>query len=191
MAMVLHLGGKFLSVLAWLRAKRLLSDWMLGTVNIDSDWLPRGLSFKLWGGARPVGRAGEKYYENNENKIDRERQRAGASAQNEWQRGTEANMRKKPKTGEGRGNKRRQSQSGRDVGGAKHETGRNGQNKESEQNKLVWFTVHECMRNRLKLLEEGEGESWLRGFKRLRPFCRIVGKFVFAIGDSENCLCLN
>ncbi|GFT06606.1 hypothetical protein TNCV_2855381 [Trichonephila clavipes] len=27
----------------------------------------------------------------NENKIDRERQRAGASAQNEWQRGTEAN----------------------------------------------------------------------------------------------------
>ncbi|GFW49094.1 putative RNA-directed DNA polymerase from transposon X-element [Trichonephila clavipes] len=107
-----------------------------------------------------------------ENKIDRERQRAGASAQNEWQRGTEANMRKKPKIGEGRDNKRRQSQSGRDVGGAKHETGRNGQNdkrhgrerteagaakegnKESEQNKLVWFTVHECMRNRLKLLEE-------------------------------------
>ncbi|GFW81501.1 uncharacterized protein TNCV_2881791 [Trichonephila clavipes] len=37
-------------------------------------------------------------------------------------------MRKKPKTGEGRGNKRRQSQPGRDVGGAKHETGRNGQN---------------------------------------------------------------
>ncbi|GFT89734.1 hypothetical protein TNCV_968161, partial [Trichonephila clavipes] len=92
-----------------------------------------------------------------------------------------ANKRKKPKTGEGWGNKRRQSQSGRDVGGAKHETGRNGQNdkrhgrerteagaakegnKESEQNKLVWFTVHECMRNRLKLLEEGEGESWLRG----------------------------
>ncbi|GFT85251.1 hypothetical protein TNCV_497041 [Trichonephila clavipes] len=56
------------------------------------------------------------------------RQRAGASAQNEWQRGTEANMRKKPKTGEGRGNKRRQSQPERDVGGAKHETGRNGQN---------------------------------------------------------------
>ncbi|GFT88169.1 hypothetical protein TNCV_2893511 [Trichonephila clavipes] len=63
-------------------------------------------------------------------------------------------MRKKPKTGEGRGNKRRQSQPGRDVGGAKHETGRNGQNdkrhgrerteagaakegnKESEQNKI-------------------------------------------------------
>ncbi|GFV38754.1 hypothetical protein TNCV_4364791 [Trichonephila clavipes] len=57
--------------------------------------------------------------------------------------------------------------------------------------RLVWFTVHECMRNRLKLQEEGEGESWLRGFKRLRPLCRIVGKFVFAIGDSENCLCLN
>ncbi|GFT55602.1 hypothetical protein TNCV_2528771 [Trichonephila clavipes] len=54
----------------------------------------------------------------------------------------------------GRGNKRRQSQPGRDVGGAKHETGRNGQNdkrhgrerteagaakegnKESEQNKI-------------------------------------------------------
>ncbi|GFX02709.1 transposon Ty3-I Gag-Pol polyprotein [Trichonephila clavipes] len=50
-----------LSFLVWMRAKRLLSDWMLGTVNIDSDWLPRGLSFKLWGGARPVGRAGEKY----------------------------------------------------------------------------------------------------------------------------------
>ncbi|GFV37737.1 hypothetical protein TNCV_1001751 [Trichonephila clavipes] len=61
---------------------------------------------------------------------------------------------KEPKTGEGRGNKRRQSQPGRDVGGAKHETGRNGQNdkrhgrerteagaakegnKESEQNKI-------------------------------------------------------
>ncbi|GFW41264.1 hypothetical protein TNCV_1002571 [Trichonephila clavipes] len=42
-------------------AKRLLSDWMLGTVNIDSDWLPRELRFKFWGGARPVGRAGEKY----------------------------------------------------------------------------------------------------------------------------------
>ncbi|GFT55956.1 hypothetical protein TNCV_402501 [Trichonephila clavipes] len=83
-----------------------------------------------------------------------QQQRTGASAQNEWQRGTEANMRKKPKTGEGRGNKRRQSQPGRDVGGAKHETGRNGQNdkrhgrerteagaakegnKESEQNKI-------------------------------------------------------
>ncbi|GFV58141.1 hypothetical protein TNCV_687481 [Trichonephila clavipes] len=56
--------------------------------------------------------------------------------------------------GEGRGNKRRQSQPGRDVGGAKHETGRDGQNdkrhgrerteagaakegnKESEQNKI-------------------------------------------------------
>ncbi|GFV45417.1 hypothetical protein TNCV_858551 [Trichonephila clavipes] len=35
--MVLHLGGKFLSFLAWLRAKRLLSDWMLGTVNM-TDW---------------------------------------------------------------------------------------------------------------------------------------------------------
>ncbi|GFU08832.1 hypothetical protein TNCV_4508851, partial [Trichonephila clavipes] len=35
-------GWKVLSFLAWLRAKRLLSDWMLGTVNIDSDWLPRG-----------------------------------------------------------------------------------------------------------------------------------------------------
>ncbi|GFW20314.1 hypothetical protein TNCV_3457521 [Trichonephila clavipes] len=35
--MVLHLGGKFLSFLDWLRAKRLLSDWMLGTVNIDSE----------------------------------------------------------------------------------------------------------------------------------------------------------
>ncbi|GFS68241.1 transposon Tf2-6 polyprotein [Trichonephila clavipes] len=51
--MVLHLGGKFLSFLAWLRAKRLLSDWMLGRVIIDSDWLPRGLRFKLWGGACP------------------------------------------------------------------------------------------------------------------------------------------
>ncbi|GFW04403.1 hypothetical protein TNCV_877731 [Trichonephila clavipes] len=68
-------------------------------------------------------------------------------------------MRKKPKTGEGRGNKRRQSQSGRDVGGAKHETGRNGQNdtdgsrscKRREQGigtKQISM-VHECMRNRL------------------------------------------
>ncbi|GFU98634.1 hypothetical protein TNCV_3654651 [Trichonephila clavipes] len=107
----------------------------------------------------------------------------------------------------GAGQQEEASQPGRDVGGAKHETGRNGQNdkrhgrerteagaakegnKESEQNKISM--VHECMRNRLKLQEEGEGESWLRGFKRLRPLCRIVGKFVFAIGDSENCLCLN
>ncbi|GFY31578.1 hypothetical protein TNCV_4694221 [Trichonephila clavipes] len=47
MAMVLHLGGKFLSFLAWLRAKRLLSDWMLGTVNIDSNWLPGGWDLEL------------------------------------------------------------------------------------------------------------------------------------------------
>ncbi|GFV12156.1 hypothetical protein TNCV_1536531 [Trichonephila clavipes] len=101
-----------------------------------------------------TGEGRSEFRETNENKIDRERQRAGASAQNEWQRGTEANMRKKPKTGGGAGNKRRQSQPGRDVGGAKHETGRNGQNdkrhgrerteagaakegnKESEQNKI-------------------------------------------------------
>ncbi|GFV31551.1 hypothetical protein TNCV_695181 [Trichonephila clavipes] len=37
----------------------------------------------------------------NENKIDRERQRVGASAQNEWQRGAEANMRRSPKLGRG------------------------------------------------------------------------------------------
>ncbi|GFV10410.1 hypothetical protein TNCV_1950611 [Trichonephila clavipes] len=37
----------------------------------------------------------------NENKIDGERQRAGASAQNGWRRGTEANMRRSPKNGEG------------------------------------------------------------------------------------------
>ncbi|GFX10403.1 hypothetical protein TNCV_1867981 [Trichonephila clavipes] len=50
------------------------------------------------------GQLRESYWRHisNENKIDRERQRAGASAQNEWQRGTEANMRKKPKTGERR-----------------------------------------------------------------------------------------
>ncbi|GFY22913.1 hypothetical protein TNCV_2181741 [Trichonephila clavipes] len=83
-------------------------------------------------------------------------------------------MRKKPKTGEGRGNKRRQSQPGRDVGGAKHETGRNGQNdkrhgrerteagaakkkgtRNRNKTRLVWFTVHECMRNRLKLQRGG------------------------------------
>ncbi|GFW44354.1 RNA-directed DNA polymerase from mobile element jockey [Trichonephila clavipes] len=39
------------------------------------------------------------------------------------ERGTEADMRRNPKKGEGRGNKRRQSQPGRNVGGAKHETG--------------------------------------------------------------------
>ncbi|GFW76268.1 hypothetical protein TNCV_4131141, partial [Trichonephila clavipes] len=39
----------------------------------------------------------------NENKIDRERQRAGASAQNEWQRGTEANMRKEAQNWGGAG----------------------------------------------------------------------------------------
>ncbi|GFT65485.1 hypothetical protein TNCV_583511 [Trichonephila clavipes] len=54
-------GWKVFEFLAWLRAKRLLSDWMLGRVIIDSDWLPRGLRFKLWGGACPVGRAREKY----------------------------------------------------------------------------------------------------------------------------------
>ncbi|GFT52236.1 hypothetical protein TNCV_2530971 [Trichonephila clavipes] len=41
-AMVLHLGGKFLTFGLAERTKRLLSDWMLGTVNIDSDWLPGG-----------------------------------------------------------------------------------------------------------------------------------------------------
>ncbi|GFV68883.1 hypothetical protein TNCV_1985471 [Trichonephila clavipes] len=40
------------------------------------------------------------YLPTNENKIDRERQRAGASAHNEWRRGTEANMRS-PKMGRG------------------------------------------------------------------------------------------
>ncbi|GFT41246.1 hypothetical protein TNCV_594931, partial [Trichonephila clavipes] len=59
----------------------------------------------------------------NENKIDRERQRAGASAQNEWQKRDGGQHEKEAQNGEGRGNKRRQSQSGRDVGGAKHETG--------------------------------------------------------------------
>ncbi|GFU39270.1 hypothetical protein TNCV_3811181 [Trichonephila clavipes] len=54
--MVLHLGGKFLSFLAWLRAKRLLSDWMLGTMNIDSDWLPRGLRYSRVVMARTRGR---------------------------------------------------------------------------------------------------------------------------------------
>ncbi|GFY14154.1 hypothetical protein TNCV_3613431 [Trichonephila clavipes] len=48
------------SLLAWLRAKRLLSDWMLGTVNIDSNWLPWGLRFRKWGGASPVRRTREK-----------------------------------------------------------------------------------------------------------------------------------
>ncbi|GFV24887.1 hypothetical protein TNCV_883551 [Trichonephila clavipes] len=109
-----------------------------------------GLSFREIGSC-----VGRNQTTADEKQIDRERQGAGASAQNEWQRGTEANMRKKPKTGEGRGNKRRQSQPGRDVGGAKHETGRKGQNDkrhgrerteagaakegnmESEQNKLV------------------------------------------------------
>ncbi|GFU77630.1 hypothetical protein TNCV_1107411 [Trichonephila clavipes] len=43
----------------------------------------------------------------------------------------------KPKTGEGRGNKRRQSESGRDVGGAKHETGRNGELATQFQDLLV------------------------------------------------------
>ncbi|GFW45031.1 DDE_3 domain-containing protein [Trichonephila clavipes] len=41
------------------------------------------------------------YSQTNDNKIDRERQRAGASAQNEWRRGTEANMRRSPKVGRG------------------------------------------------------------------------------------------
>ncbi|GFV09187.1 hypothetical protein TNCV_4077891 [Trichonephila clavipes] len=41
------------------------------------------------------------------------------------ERGTEGDMRRNPKKGEGRGKKRRQSQPGRDMGGAKHETGRN------------------------------------------------------------------
>ncbi|GFY07313.1 hypothetical protein TNCV_5085001 [Trichonephila clavipes] len=50
----------FLSFLAWLRAKRLLFDWILGTVNIDSNWLPWGLGFRKWGGASPVGRTREK-----------------------------------------------------------------------------------------------------------------------------------
>ncbi|GFV85339.1 hypothetical protein TNCV_929681 [Trichonephila clavipes] len=123
--------------------------------------------------------------ERNENKIDRERQRAGASAQNEWQRGTEANMRKKPKTGEGRatrGGKANQdatwaepntklgetvrTTNDTDESGRKQELQKKG-TRNRNKTRLVWFTVHECMRNRLKLQEEGEGESWLRGFKRV------------------------
>ncbi|GFU70690.1 hypothetical protein TNCV_4657501 [Trichonephila clavipes] len=50
-AMVLHLGWKVFEFLAWLRAKRLLSDWMLGTVNIDSDWLPGGCDLNYGGKA--------------------------------------------------------------------------------------------------------------------------------------------
>ncbi|GFV00947.1 hypothetical protein TNCV_1387611 [Trichonephila clavipes] len=52
---------KFKVFLAWLRAKRLLSDWMQGKVNIDSNGLPWGLSFKKGGGVSPVRRAREKY----------------------------------------------------------------------------------------------------------------------------------
>ncbi|GFT97395.1 hypothetical protein TNCV_4838201 [Trichonephila clavipes] len=59
----------------------------------------------------------------NENKIDGERQRASASAQNGWRKRDGSRHEKEPKKGEGRDNKRRQSQPGRDMGGAKHETG--------------------------------------------------------------------
>ncbi|GFV40413.1 hypothetical protein TNCV_2535811 [Trichonephila clavipes] len=31
-----------------LRAKRMLSRWSIGKVNIDSDWLPRGLRIGKW-----------------------------------------------------------------------------------------------------------------------------------------------
>ncbi|GFX56281.1 uncharacterized protein TNCV_2242151 [Trichonephila clavipes] len=46
--MVLHLGGKFLSFLAWLRAKRLLSDWMLGLIlsmdKLNLDQAPQDIN---------------------------------------------------------------------------------------------------------------------------------------------------
>ncbi|GFX48492.1 hypothetical protein TNCV_583911 [Trichonephila clavipes] len=50
---------------------------------------------------------------------------ASASAQNGWRKRDGSRPEKEPKKGEGRGNKRRQSQPGRDEGKAKHETGQN------------------------------------------------------------------
>ncbi|GFX07223.1 uncharacterized protein TNCV_2972001 [Trichonephila clavipes] len=47
----------------------------------------------------------------NENKIDGERQRASASAQNGWRKRDGSRHEKEPKKGKGRGNKRRQSHS--------------------------------------------------------------------------------
>ncbi|GFU45786.1 hypothetical protein TNCV_4330211 [Trichonephila clavipes] len=64
-------------------------------------------------------------------------------------------MRKKPKTG-GAGapeSKPTRIEAGQtQLGAWSVEETRN-------KTRLVWFTVHECMRNRLKLQEEGEGES--------------------------------
>ncbi|GFY34552.1 hypothetical protein TNCV_3095341 [Trichonephila clavipes] len=40
---------------ALLRAKRLICDWSMVKVIIDSDWLPRGLRIEKVGGACPVG----------------------------------------------------------------------------------------------------------------------------------------
>ncbi|GFU78048.1 hypothetical protein TNCV_4855261 [Trichonephila clavipes] len=53
------------------------------------------------------------YERTNENKIDGEQQRAGASAQNGWRRGTEANMRRSPKRGGATGVKNGRSLQGK------------------------------------------------------------------------------
>ncbi|GFV95246.1 hypothetical protein TNCV_2048731 [Trichonephila clavipes] len=78
----------------------------------------------------------------NENKIDGERQRASASAQNGWRK-SDGNQKKETQKRKGRGNKRRQSQSGRDVVGAKHETGRNW----PERRKGLHLVVQNCNSN--------------------------------------------
>ncbi|GFS78360.1 hypothetical protein TNCV_4766421 [Trichonephila clavipes] len=49
------------------------------------------------------------------------------------------------------------------TGGAKHETGRNGRERTEagalNKTRLVWFTVHECMRNRLDCKRRGKARD--------------------------------
>ncbi|GFU87957.1 hypothetical protein TNCV_1335261 [Trichonephila clavipes] len=58
--MVLHLGGKFLSFLAWLRARRLLSDWMLVLKITNSQ--PTCYEFELSAAEDPPCRGGRMHF---------------------------------------------------------------------------------------------------------------------------------
>ncbi|GFW70508.1 hypothetical protein TNCV_1978461 [Trichonephila clavipes] len=91
---------------------------------------------------------------------------------NEWQRGTEANMRRSPKLGRGgatRGGKANHvttwAEPNTKMGETVRTTRARGDGSRSCKRRehgigtklVAWFTVHECKRNKLKLLEEATG----------------------------------
>ncbi|GFT94760.1 hypothetical protein TNCV_990401, partial [Trichonephila clavipes] len=58
-ANVLHLGGRCLEFFGMAESLEAALWLDAGNVIVDTDWLPWGLGFNKWGGASPVGRAGE------------------------------------------------------------------------------------------------------------------------------------